>query len=1683
MSRARWLAAAVAAACLLTPGVAAAAVNGANFTPHALTLSATTGVPFEPVGINGNPVGNFSAIPLPFDDSPMTNPCLCFTAFKVTIDWGDGTPTSTGRVGVGTSDFPSDGRNSYNVLGSHTYAAAGTYGVSMKVERVVDGVADPANSGTVESTIAVTGYEKPTVSLTPATSIGRTTATLNGVANAKGPAATRVTMRIAPMYGLLPNMSSLDTTKYTSAQIPFWVAVNISREATTVDIPAGTGAVNVPITAPVTGLFPNTRYAVTMTATSTSPSGPQTVTTPAGAAAIVTTQGTPVATTDDNEPLAVTDSGFPTGRTVRATVDAGGTPTDAVIEYGKTTAYGLTAGAQRLERQPSDVFVGDCITGLCAHFPASLFPQQLTVALPGPNKAALEPNTTYHYRVAATNQTVDPYGPITSNVARGADRTFVTGAEPEVTVSKPAVAGVTAGTVKVRLSGTLRQFGTDAHVSWEWGVATGDSPTRFEFNDGTAQYGGQPFKNQTADTPISTTVEVSARVPYVFRAVVSRTGGSSRPSPEVTNCASAKPRDCVKTRGASVLLPIANVTKTGAHLAGYVMNPSNRVINPSGHGMPGDFNWCEALSNGLCVNPNEQPDGTSRGFNPSVLNDDIALMKVESDMTDLLPSRRYKAWITLHTDIGDVKSNEVFMDAEVANITATAEPATQIGRRAMTLNATVPVAYRNMSVGFVWGPGPGGKDVEIAPQALAFNRKDITTPQRVSARITGLTPGTKYHFHPVIKSAQGRIFPTDDTFAQTTGAENPARVIAGCKRSATAGVAKLFLPTGTPDSVCFTTDSLGINTVLPAGQPVYVNGVLLTPNAGVQVSVNNSVLQTKGGDGKASILIPCDACFSVASGGGSLMFPAQKISWAAFAQTAVTTEMLRLDPSLAASAMNQTMLTGDRTSAMAGFPLTGAFIVLRAGGVAETGVIAKVPLFDITTAPAVGIVFSSSDGDATWDKTLTLKDSLDLNPGGLGILRVNPFSMSYTSSANPARDDTWFSSTNLDLLLFNLDGSATFQGGQLTGLAGRVDASAQQPVSGFVNLVKAAFKSSDRLLKFGIPIAPDVWLVQIDVGFSHPRPYDFNGIDPGSCPGSAQLNDIILSSADLAGNAAITVDPGGKIPYNNATCTGKRLHVAPPVVGRGSASFAVGPIVNDMPLSNVSGTLSYRGPERDDLRDAGWGFRISGVVNVGGGSISLAKPATVNPASAPLLTGNPTTGTAPLEYNPVSGSAGSGFMEYVNGDHIAFGGGLSKTYGKDFISIAADGQGLIQTANLQSGLNLTTPSLALTLFGRICVTIPIVLANGCAAAGAGVSNTGLGACVTFAVPGLEPLWSRQDYTVGAAILFASGNVNYISNCTHEGLRAALGFTNTAFRATLGGSSGFDIPITSKLPSELIQLKGSGAPPVVRVSGPDDRTIVTDQPGFADARLMYYKNPDDNTTWIEIPDPAKGKYRIEPQPQSSPIVSVKTADGVPAPSVKATVTGTGHQRYIDYDIAAQDDQTVRFVEQGEGDADQILGEVKHGGRGRLAFFPADGKAGKRKIQALVMSQGIQVAAFDVTTYTAPDRFRPARPKLTARVRGDRLRVSWLPVSRATSYKLRVSFGKTVVEKPFGAQRHRRTTTLPMAPGQIARVRVVAADRALHTGLAATAIVSNRLCTKARLKAAKGKQATALKARCK
>jgi hypothetical protein len=186
-------------------------------------------------------------------------------------------------------------------------------------------------------------------------------------------------------------------------------------------------------------------------------------------------------------PVAVTGSATSVTQntaTLSGTVDPGGDPTMYHFEYGTTDAYGLQTGEQS---------AGDGNT-----------PQPVQASL-----ASLTGNTTYHYRLVATNA---------SGISRGSDRTFTTAPNPiPPVISNQRARGI--GVDSAQLTGTVDPNSTATTIRFEYGTTT-----RYGFMT-PEQSAGAGSSATAVSAPIT---GLSARTTYHWRMVATNAAGTVR---------------------------------------------------------------------------------------------------------------------------------------------------------------------------------------------------------------------------------------------------------------------------------------------------------------------------------------------------------------------------------------------------------------------------------------------------------------------------------------------------------------------------------------------------------------------------------------------------------------------------------------------------------------------------------------------------------------------------------------------------------------------------------------------------------------------------------------------------------------------------------------------------------------------------------------------------------------------------------------------------------------------------------------------------------------------------------------------------------------------------------------------------------------------------------------------------
>ena len=343
----------------------------------------------------------------------------------------------------------------------------------------------------------------------------------------------------------------------------------------------------------------------------------------------------------------------------------------------------------------------------------------------------------------------------------------------------------------------------------------------------------------------------------------------------------------------------------------------------------------------------------------------------------------------------------------------------------------------------------------------------------------------------------------------------------------------------------------------------------------------------------------------------------------------------------------------------------------------------------------------------------------------------------------------------------------------------------------------------------------------------------------------------------------------------------------------------------------------------------------------------------------------------------------------------------------------------------------------------------VVLVDLCAGARGLISSKGIAVCLHIDVLGGE--WSPGfGYEWGDVF-----PTPYLAGCDVGDYREHIARPSSARARAAVSEQSIDLP--AGLPGAVIVAEGADAPPKITLVGPNGERITTPDgmKAVQQRPFLLMKNLQGKITQVAIGKPAAGRWRVIVEDGSSPVVSIKSARGLPAPKVDAHVTGRGHTRAIEYRLAPRAGQKVTFVERGAS-AGTIIGDAK-GSEGKLRFRPAEGKAERREIVALVSQDGQLRDRLTVARYSAPGPMRPARPsRLRVRRAGSRLLVSWRTAKGARSHELalRLSDGRRLL---FRTGR-RSLSVKRVAPRMRGSVRVRGLSASGTKGRAAAAKVA-------------------------
>jgi phosphodiesterase/alkaline phosphatase D-like protein len=511
--------------------------------------------------------------------------------------------------------------------------------------------------------------QAPTATTQAATGIGGTGATVNGTVNANG-LSTVVTFE----YGL--------TEEYGSSMVAAQSPVS--------------GSIDTAVSATLSLLDPLTEYHFRVVAVSTGG----------------TTYGDDMTFTttaiSGSAPLVVTNAASGIGAdfaTLNGQVHTFSVSTTVSFQWGTDTSYGNTVTA---DQSPLTSAGFDPVT-------ASL--------------SGLANNTTYHYRVVASNVNGTTYG---------TDMTFTIGSVGSApTATTNAATGI--GSTTATLNGTVNANGDSTAVTFEYGLDT---------SYGTTVTASPNPVSGTSDTAVSTTIATFLpNTTYHYRVVGTNSNGTTNGG-DMTFTTLPSPPTAV-TDAAS---PVGTTTAT-----------LNGTVNANGDSTAVTFEYGTDTSYGTTVTAAQSPVTGST---------DTAVSYAVTGLTN---------GITYHYRVVAVNAGGTTYGADMTFTTgataptATTNAASGVGSTTATLNGTVNANGSSTTVTFEYGETTAyGRTANATPYTVTGS-----SDTAVSAALSALPPGVTHHYRVVAVNAGGTTYGADMTFTTpaaptvTTGVANP----------------------------------------------------------------------------------------------------------------------------------------------------------------------------------------------------------------------------------------------------------------------------------------------------------------------------------------------------------------------------------------------------------------------------------------------------------------------------------------------------------------------------------------------------------------------------------------------------------------------------------------------------------------------------------------------------------------------------------------------------------------------------------------------------------------------------------------------------------------------------------------------------------------------------------------------
>ncbi|HYQ78803.1 MAG TPA: trypsin-like serine protease [Solirubrobacterales bacterium] len=477
---------------------------------------------------------------------------------------------------------------------------------------------------------------------------------------------------------------------------------------------------------------------------------------------------------------------FQTSTVLAATVEPGGAETTYQFEYGPTTSYGLSGPAGKTGATVGSIAVGGSIGGLT-------------------------PETTYHFRVKASNSAGTTYSPdqtfttLANTIAYGS--TFGSSGKLDGQFSRPlamvadAPGGVPSGDVWIvdKLINRVQKFNAKGQFVSKFGsFGTGNG----QFNEPRAITVDSEGNLWVADAGNNRIEKFNSKGEYLTE--IDSEGGFGFNSIDIpSGLAIARGGHIfVANQGSGGRIVELLTTKTGL-LGGYVNNAWLDTTTPANMATDsqGDVWIADAAENKLYEIPSSGGGPVARfgttGSGPGQLSAPYAVAAKPSGT--LLVSDRGNNRVQQFSQTGELlasfgkggeeagqfcepsglalSSRGVIFVADACHDKiqrwtqktspeAVTQPATGVTATGATLSARINPSGLATTYKFEYGKTSSyGSNVPASPGSLTASFEDST----VTAALTGLVPDTTYHRRIVATNAEGTTYGKDRTFVTTSG--------------------------------------------------------------------------------------------------------------------------------------------------------------------------------------------------------------------------------------------------------------------------------------------------------------------------------------------------------------------------------------------------------------------------------------------------------------------------------------------------------------------------------------------------------------------------------------------------------------------------------------------------------------------------------------------------------------------------------------------------------------------------------------------------------------------------------------------------------------------------------------------------------------------------------------------------